>query len=189
MSGTNPADDIVFSAFAAEGLDENWQLEDADVDLPDDAGDRWVMLARIQRWKRAVTAAEKAMKQAFGSRLDPTEATRFGNEIWQVGQKTHVEVNPALADWLGDDWQAVVKLSPASIRLTGLDAVAKQRGQDPRAVRDTFIWKEKTSELEVKSVPVTKAPKYQQRLEHGESVELYAVRRAREKEAQNGESD
>ena len=179
MSDSEVVDRILASAQLAVTLDEDWTLDDADMDLPADADRLWMLLGRAQTLKRAVTLVEKALTQQLGRALPAGEAMRLGDQVYKVAEKMREDMEPGLLDFLGDDWQAAISVSARNIRKTGLDAIAEMRGLDKWTVRDTFLPRTPTGELEVSSLPISRAPKYQQQLEPGESI-LVKTRKPKE---------
>tara|TARA_R110002020_G_scaffold268284_6_gene483491 strand:- start:450 stop:995 length:546 start_codon:yes stop_codon:yes gene_type:complete len=96
-------------------------------------------------------------------------AQRFNDDIvigrpkykWKAYDKSKV------LDYLGDDWQKVVR---PEFRITGIQAIARQRGQDPWVIMESLF--EQVEVPGVNIVPINRAPKYLQGLDEAELIQI-----------------
>ena len=96
-------------------------------------------------------------------------AQRFNDDIvigrpkykWKPYDKNKV------LEYLGEDWKHVVR---PEFRITGIQAIARQRGQDPWVIMESLF--EQVEVPGVNIVPVNKAPKYLQDLDEEELIQI-----------------
>ena len=72
-----------------------------------------------------------------------------------------------MLEYLGEDWKHVVR---PEFRITGIQAIARQRGQDPWVIMESLF--EQVEVPGVNIVPVNKAPKYLQDLDEAELIQI-----------------
>ena len=120
------------------------------------------MIAAIKRVRDALDAeiAER-IGQAKTVRLDDyhvrMSTTRRLKVIDPIGFK----------NWVGKDWDAVINPLSATLRVKALRALAEARQEDPDMATDAFCkWVD--GPMRLTTVPIDKAPKYAQEMEHGE---------------------
>lgn len=118
--------------------------------------------------ERAVGILRKALENRLGEKLGKGGAIRYGDNVYryQRTRRTKVTDPRALGEWLGDEWQTVVRVDGGNVRLTGLRTVAERRGMDPEVVENTFLDVEWGDER-VTSIPLSRAPGYLQSIAEG----------------------
>mgnify|MGYP003134960328 CR=1 FL=1 len=120
----------------------------------------------------SVTSNMRKLKKALGSTLSGNlynSAKRIGDDIivgkpkftWKPYNKDKV------IDYLGEDWKEVIN---PSFRITGIQAIARKRGQDPWVILESLFEQVETPGVNI--LPSFKAPKYMQELEDGEIINL-----------------
>ena len=114
-----------------------------------------------------LTSNLRDIKKILSDRLQGNvykSAQRFNDDIvigrpkykWKPYDKNKV------LEYLGEDWKHVVR---PEFRITGIQAIARQRGQDPWVIMESLF--EQVEVPGVNIVPVNKAPKYFTRLRRG----------------------
>ncbi len=130
----------------------------------------WLDLAAYERVAAAAREARDWLKGVMADRLGD-DKVRFGDTLYASKQDAKVTVDrDGLTKWLGDDYAAAVGMAAngANVRKGALTAIANKRGQDPRTIMDTFFESERKETRSLSGVPVTRAPKYAAKLDHGE---------------------
>jgi len=117
----------------------------------------------LDLWEDAERAASLMgrIRDAVGERVNSQIElpVRDGERWYHYGgyKKTKVLDSGRLIDYLGDRWHEVIPIE--RVRVTALDAIARDRGDDPDAVRDTFVNTNWTGPRKLRAGPVSKAPK------------------------------
>lgn len=127
------------------------------------------LLNACSRIEAAANEAKRRVETELASRLENHDLL-VGQTLyrWQETRRERLVDPDALAEFLGDDWQAAIPLSESTrIRKGGLDAVAAKRGLDPQTVRDTFLAVEYGTPA-LQTIPVDKAPKFALKMTDGE---------------------
>lgn len=142
---------------------------------PDDREKLWLLLGEAETIRQAASELESDLKSAFAAQLVENETVRYGEKVYKVSPKrtTRITDPKAMAEWLADDWELVVPFSPSvgdKLKTTGLKAVCERRGVEFETIRDTFLETEWDDEMELKAIPMSRAPKYAQALDHGDST-------------------
>ena len=130
----------------------------------------WLDLAAYERVAAAAREARDWLKGVMADKLGDDRG-RFGDTPYRSKQDHKVTVNrDGLTAWLGDDYAAAVGMAAngANVRKGALTAIANKRDQDPRTIMDTFFESEPKETRSLSGVPVTRAPKYAAKLDHGE---------------------
>jgi len=85
------------------------------------------------------------------------KAFRFGDRIFRGRNSSKLVPysKDKILDFLGDDWREAVR---PEFRTTAIQAIAKQRGLDPKVIMESLFERVETESLDV--VPYNKAPKF-----------------------------
>jgi len=151
--------------------DEDLETNDEDIvdlEFPEDIVDFMTLQEKVADVARAVKLVQKKMKDELAYRYQG-KAVRLPNKV--IVGKPSKSYKPydkdRVLEYLGDDWKEVVR---PEFRITGVKAVAKQRGDDPNVIMESLFETVLTNEVSI--LPEMKAPKYLQNLEIGEVKEL-----------------
>lgn len=148
------------------------EAEPIDVDFPTDREELWLLLSEAKHLQRAANDLVREIKSRFAENLEENESVRYGDTIYRMSpdRKERITDPDALVDFLGADWPHVVPVtSSTTLRKGGIEAVCEKRGLDPKVFQETFVDVE-WGDPKLKEIPLSKAPKYTQKLEHGEST-------------------
>lgn len=172
------ADAVNRVKFTAENLELTYGNEEADIEItdlmdiefPEDIQEFMTLMRKIEDVISAGRKIKERMQVELGERYDGKAVKVEGKVIVGRPSTTYKPYDKdKVLDYLGDDWRAVVR---PEFRLTGIKAVAKERGQDPNTIVESLFFKEITNN-NVTILPESKAPKYLQALEDGEEKDLY----------------
>lgn len=135
-------------------------------ELPDDLESLWARRRFLMTYMTAARAAMAQVDAGISELLDGAQA-RLDDYLVRVKPRRTLRVlDPeTFWDWLADD--ARVCFRPDAVRVTSLKAVAEKRGLKPQVIFDSLIAYEEGDDA-VEIVPLTKAPKFAQSMEHGE---------------------
>lgn len=142
--------------------------EIVDLEFPEDIVDFMTLQDKVTQVAKAVRLVQKKMKDELAYRYQG-KAIRLPNKVI-VGRpsKSYKPYDKdKVLDYLGDDWKEVVR---PEFRITGVKAVAQQRGDDPNVIMESLFETVLTNEVSI--LPEGKAPKYLQNLDIGEIKEL-----------------
>lgn len=143
-----------------------------EADWPTDREQLWLTLADAENIQRAARDLVDELKSEFARTLDENESVRLGEYVYKVSVDRREKITDprALVEFLGEDLPHVVPVTSSTrLRKGGIDAVCEKRGIDRRTFEETFLEVE-WGDRKLCAVPVSKAPKYAQGLEHGEST-------------------
>lgn len=164
--------------FTAKNLELTYNNEDSnieesdimDIEFPEDIADFMTLMRKVEDVISAGRKIKERMQIELGKRYDGKAVKVEGKVIVGRPSTTYKPYDKdKVLDYLGDDWRAVVR---PEFRLTGIKAVAKERGQDPNTIVESLFFKEITNN-NVTILPESKAPKYLQALEDREEKDLY----------------
>ena len=140
--------------------------------FPSDREELWLLLADAETYAAAARDLVAAIKTDFARTLSENESVRYGDIIYRmsVDRKERITDPQALVEFLNVDWHHVVPVTSSTrLKKGGIRAVCERRGLDPEVFEDTFIdvtW----GDRRLVAIPISKAPKYAQGLDHGGST-------------------
>lgn len=143
-----------------------------DTTFPIDREELWLLIAEAENLQRAARDLVKTLEADFAKTLTENESVRFGETIYKVTPDRREKISDprALVEFLGEDLHHVVPVTSSTrLRKGGIEAVCEKRGVDRDTFEETFIEVE-YGDPKLKAIPVGKAPKYAQSLDHGEST-------------------
>ena len=126
--------------------------------LPTEAHDVMHLLHQVESIKRACNEAIKDIKDELLERYSG-KVVRVGEKILigKHGRQWKAHDNDKVLDYLGSDYRQAVR---PSFRKTGVEAVAKKRGDNPRVIWDSLFYEELTETLTILDVNNPSTPKY-----------------------------
>lgn len=139
---------------------------------PADREELWLLIGDAENIVRAARDLLDELKGDFAASLAENESVRMGDTIYKISpdRKERITDPRALVDFLGEDLSHVVPVTSSTrLRKGGIDAVCEKRGIDRKTFEETFIDVE-WGDPKLQAVPLARAPKYTQKLEHGEST-------------------
>tara|TARA_B100001059_G_C17810011_1_gene571683 strand:- start:189 stop:785 length:597 start_codon:yes stop_codon:yes gene_type:complete len=151
--------------------DDTLDVKEDDIvnlEFPEDIVDFMTLQDKVTQVSKAVRLVQQKMKQELAYRYQG-KAIRLPNKVI-VGRPTKTYKpydKDKVLDYLGDDWKKVVR---PEFRITGIKAVAEERGDDPWVILESLFETVLTNEVSI--LPEDKAPKYLQKLDIGEIKEL-----------------
>ena len=116
------------------------------------------LLHQVESIKRACNEAIKDIKDELLERYSG-KIIRVGEKILigKHGRQWKAHDNDKVLDYLGSDYRQAVR---PSFRKTGVEAVAKKRGDNPRVIWDSLFYEELTETLTILDVNNPSTPKY-----------------------------
>jgi len=125
---------------------------------PDNPHDVLHLLHQVESIKRACNEAIKDIKDELLERYSG-KIIRVGEKvlIGKHGRQWKAHDNDKVLDYLGSDYRQAVR---PSFRKTGVEAVAKKRGDNPRVIWDSLFYEELTETLTILDVNNPSTPKY-----------------------------
>ena len=125
---------------------------------PDNPHDVLHLLHQVESIKRACNEAIKDIKDELLERYSG-KIIRVGEKvlIGKHGRQWKAHDNDKVLDYLGSDFRQAVR---PSFRKTGVEAVAKKRGDNPRVIWDSLFYEELTETLTILDVNNPSTPKY-----------------------------
>lgn len=139
----------------------------------DDATIQDLVMTRdeLDNLSRDIRKLKSHIDDMLKGRLD-NKAIRIGDRVFRGRNTTKlVPYDEAkVLDWLGDDWKAAVR---PSFRVTGVKAIAEQRGSNPNVVVESLFERKELGQLDVNSIE--RSPKFLQELldKDGKEVDIY----------------
>ena len=126
--------------------------------LPADAHDTLHLLHQVEAIKRACNEAIKDIKNELLERHSG-KIVRVGNKIiiGKHGRKWKPHDPERVLDYLGSDYRQAVR---PNFRKTGIEEVAKKRGDNPRVIWDSLFYEELEETLTILDGENPKTPKY-----------------------------
>ena len=119
--------------------------------------------------RRAVGQVAHFVDRLIAADVKTYGPIRLGDSLYTTTFSSSRKVLPGMGerlfDYLGGDLRKCV--NPGNVKITGLRAIAETRGDDAKAVEDTFYERTLTTEPELAVVPVGQR-KWAQRLKDGE---------------------
>lgn len=167
QSGLFDVDDFVNLIKQLYWLDAGDQPEEfddfADKTIVDLWEERKTAKGLVDAAKRIVAVIDEQLQKKIG----PVGMARLDDYQVQVTApaKRVVKDPMGLIEWLGEDWAEVFNFNGA--RVTALREIAKRRNQDPNTAIDSFF-EEETGEAKLATRKLSDAPKYVQKMKHGE---------------------
>ena len=164
---------VAEALFLFEDEREGWEQELVEQVLEDEPDvPKLVALWEHRKTFTGIIDAAKAIKGVFDKELavilGPGGRARLDDYLVSYKQDRKLEVTDpeGLADWLGDDLREAVNLN--QVRRTSLRNIAERRGVDPNFALEVFC-DEQLTDAKLATVPLDKAPKYAQAMEHGQT--------------------
>lgn len=147
---------------------------DDERDFDDEFGDSpiealWEERKTLVGLLAAVKRTKDGLDREIAAKLGPGSTVRLDDyQVKVAPDRRLVCVDPeGLLSWLGNDWGEALNVRGAQWRQTALREIAKRREEDPDSAIDSYFeWNE--GEARLRTVPIERAPKYVQNLEHGE---------------------
>lgn len=139
--------------FFDDGIEELWE-------------ERKTLTGIIAAAKRVRDEIDKLI----ANKLGPATSVRLDDFQVKLAPSRRLRViDPeGFKNWVGKDWDEVINVTSATLRVKALRAIAEKRDEDPDMALDAFCkWIE--GEPRVTTIPIDKAPKYAQDMEHGET--------------------
>jgi len=126
--------------------------------LPESAHDTLHLLHQVESIKRACNEAIKDIKDELLKRHSG-KIVRVGEKIiiGKHGRKWKAHDPDKVLDYLGSDYRQAVR---PNFRKTGVEEVAKKRGDNPRVIWDSLFYEELEETLSILDVGNPKTPKY-----------------------------
>ena len=126
--------------------------------LPESAHDTLHLLHQVESIKRACNEAIKDIKDELLKRHSG-KIVRVGEKIiiGKHGRKWKAHDPDKVLDYLGSDYRQAVR---PNFRKTGVEEVAKKRGDNPRVIWDSLFYEEVEETLSILDVGNPKTPKY-----------------------------
>ena len=137
-------------------------------EYPKDLNDFLHLMNKVDQVKKAVSKIQADMKAMLANDFKD-KAVKVGDKVI-VGkpQKTWKPYDKhKVMEYIGDDWKEVVT---PTFRITGIRALAEQRGDDPMVIQESLFFQEESGNVTI--LPENRAPKYLQALDNGEVKEL-----------------
>jgi hypothetical protein len=157
-------------------LDQMDLEEDVDwlEDLPDGFEDLYLYRSMVLRVARAANLLRERIETAVAHELGDGGVARVGDDFLRYSRKPDYVLTDGGRLWLGTldpaDILAVVP-KPSKFRKTGLEAVAKKRGLDPRTLEGSLYvdrGSTKDPKLGVQPVGHANTPQYASTMKSGE---------------------
>jgi hypothetical protein len=157
-------DDDLLALMGHPNLDEVEMLDS--IDGAEGIDDLWQMRSYAERVEKAAAAIRRIADKEIATRLDG-EAIRLGDMI--LRESTPHKWEPfdgeILFNWLGDDARRC--FNPKNVQVTGIKAVAKDRGKDDEVVLNS-LGERVAQRTRISAEQIDYAPKWTQRLADGE---------------------
>ena len=162
--------------FTTENLHLQWTDDDStvtDLDImdgnfPQDIDEFMTLMRRVEDVISAARKIKTQMQVELGDKYNGKVKKYRDSYIVGRPSTTYKPYDKEkVLDYLGEDWRAVVR---PEFRITGIQAIARQRGQDPWVIMESLF--EQVEVPGVNIVPVNKAPKYLQDLDEEELIQI-----------------
>lgn len=153
-----------------EDTDGSVVAEDiVDLAFPEDIEEFMTLMRRVEDTISAGRKIKEQMQIELGKRYEG-KVVREGRDVIVGRPSTTYKPydKEKVLDYLGDDWRMVVR---PEFRVTGIKAVAKERGQDPDVIVESLFQRVITNN-NISILPESKAPKWMKELEQGEERSL-----------------
>lgn len=140
-----------------------------DLTFPEDIEEFMTLMRRVEDTISAGRKIKEQMQIELGKRYEG-KVVREGRDVIVGRPSTTYKAydKEKVLDYLGDDWRAVVR---PEFRVTGVKAVAKERGDNPDVIVESLFQKVITNN-NITVLPESKAPKWMKELEQGEERNL-----------------
>lgn len=129
-----------------------------------DLEELWLRRSLALQVAQAAKNYKRLVDEQMATLIGKGNSVRLGDEIYTAKptRRYKIDNGERLLDWLGEDARRA--FNPTTARVGVLKQLAHERELDPMAVLETFgAWVEEGC---INSVPVSKAPKRLQHLEH-----------------------
>jgi len=163
--------------YTAEKLPLLWDDTETDIrtedimelDFPEDISEFMTLMRRVEDVISAGRKVKEQMQIELGKRYEG-KVVREGRDVIVGRPSTTYKAydKEKVLDYLGDDWRAVVR---PEFRVTGVKAVAKERGDNPDVIVESLFQRVITNN-NITVLPESKAPKWMKELEQGEERNL-----------------
>lgn len=153
-----------------EDTDGSVVAEDiVDLAFPKDIEEFMTLMRRVEDTISAGRKIKEQMQIELGKRYEG-KVVREGRDVIVGRPSTSYKPydKEKVLDYLGEDWRLVVR---PEFRITGIKAVAKERGDNPDSIVESLFDKVITNN-NISILPESKAPKWMQQLEQGEERNL-----------------
>lgn len=128
----------------------------------------WELHKQVEGFYRAAKDLRERIRKEIAAELGPAGSARLDDYLATVAPNSRTRVTDVegLVDWLGEDW--ITAYNPSYVKITGLRAIAKDRGEPADSAIEQFFTREDAGEPSLKLIPVDKV-KYAQEMANMET--------------------